>query len=323
MPHYCQNAFQAVALPHNPFSTTPMCSKCISSAINPSNPNVRCPTIVKKHFRLWHYLTPHLQLPRCPQMHVLRHQPLTPQHCMPHYCPNAFQAVALPHNLFSTTPMSSKCIFSAINPSNPNARCPTIVKMHFRLWHYLTPHLQPPPCPQMHFLRHQHLTPQYWMPHYCQNAFQAVALLTTHFPLPPCPQLHFPRVSTPQTAMLDAPLLSKCIPGCGSTSHPIFQCPHVLQCISSGINPTNPNVMCPTIVKMHFKLWHYLKPDFPLPPCLQNAFLAPSTPQIPMLDAPLLSKCISSCGTTSPPMFRCPHVLKMHFVSYQPLKPLC
>ena len=148
--HYLTTHFPLPPCPQNAF---PRLS-------NPSNPNVRCPTIVKLHFRLWHYLTPHLQLPRCPQMHFLRHQPLTPHYWMPHYCPNAFQAVALPHNPFSTTPMSSKCISSGINPSNPNVRWPTIVKMHSRLWRYLAPHFPMPPCPQMHFLGYQPLKPQ-------------------------------------------------------------------------------------------------------------------------------------------------------------------
>ena len=144
----------------HPIFNCPHVLKCMSCAINPSHPNVRCPTIVHMHFRLWHYLTPHLQLPRCPQMHFLRHQPLTPQYWMPHYCPNAFQAVALPHNPSSTTPMSSKCISSGINPSNPNVMWPTIVKMHSRLWRYLAPHSPMPPCPQMHFLGYQPLKPQ-------------------------------------------------------------------------------------------------------------------------------------------------------------------
>ena len=226
------------------------------------------------------------------------------------------------HPIFNC-PHVLKCMSCAINPSLPNVRCPTIVHMHFSLWHYLT----------------------------------------THFPLPPCPQNAFPRLSTPQTPMLGVPPLSKCISGCVTTSHPIFNCPDVLKCISCAINPSDPNIGCPTIVQMHFRRWHYLTTHFPLPPCPQNAFPRLSTPQTPMLGAQLLSKCIPGCGGTSHPIFQCPHVfkcissginpsnpnvrcptivkmhlrlwrssqpilhcphvLKMHLLSYQPLKPQC
>ena len=60
---------------------------------------------------------------------------------------------------------------------------------------------------------------------------------------------------------------------------------------------------------------------FQLPVCPENAFLAPSTPLTPMLGVPLLSKCISGCGTTSHPNLHYPQLFKMHFLGYQPLKP--
>ena len=89
-----------------------------------------------------------------------------------------------PHTPFSTAPMSPKYIFRAINPPNPDVRCPTVVKMYFRLWQYLTPCFPPPPCPQ--------------------NAFS--------------------RPSTTQTPMLDVPLSSNCISGCSTTSCYVVQC---------------------------------------------------------------------------------------------------
>ena len=70
-----------------------------------------------------------------------------------------------------------------------------------------------------------------------------------------------------------APRLSKCISSCGSTSHPIFDCRHVLKNVVNEI----------------------------------------PTPQTPILGAKVLSKCISGCRGTSHPIFDCPHTLKMNF----------
>ena len=152
------------------------------------------------------------------------------------------------------------------------------------------------------------------MPHYCQNTFQAVALLTTHFPLPPCPQNAFPRLS---------PLKPQChVPHYCQNAFQAVALPHIpmsSKCISCAINPSNPNVRCPTIVKMHFRLLHYLTPHFSLPQSPQNAFRELSTPQTPMLGVPMLSNCISGAESTSHPIFHCPHVLKMNFVSYTAL----
>ena len=127
--------------------------------------------------------------------------------------------------------------------------------------------------------------------------------------------------STPQTRMLDATLLSKCISGCDNTSHPIFNCPHVLKCMFCALHPSHPNVRCPTIGQMHFRLWHYLTTHFLLPPCPQNVFSGLSTPQTPMLGVPLLSKCILGCGTTPHPIFNCPDVLKCISCAINPSDP--
>ena len=106
---------------------------------------------------------------------------------------------------------------------------------------------------------------------------------------------------TPPTPFSTAPMPSKHISHSANTSHPFFNCPHVLE--------------------THFTQCQHLKPPFQLPPCHQNAFHSVPTPQSPLSTPPMPSKHMSSSGNTSNTLFNCPHALKTHLTQCPHLTP--
>ena len=245
-----------------------MSSKCISRAINDSNPNDRCPTIVQMHFRLWHYLKDHFSLPPCPQ--------------------NASLGQSTPHTPMLGAVVLSNCISGCGITSQMIFYCPDVFKLHF--------------------LRYQPLKPRGEVPYCGPNAFQAVAV--------------------PQIPFCTAPMSSKCLCCAISPSNPLVRCPTFVKmhcrlwqylrslfftapmsskCISCAFNPPDANVRCPTFVKRHFKLWQYLNP------LTHNLFSTSA----------MSSKCIFCAIHPSKQNVKCPSVVKMHILRYQPVQPKC
>ena len=113
-----------------------MSSQFISSAIDTSNSRVTFPTIVQMDLRLWEYFTTHGPPPQCLQNDFWAINLPSPNVTSPIIVQLRFSVCNYVTPQFTTTPVPSKCIFSAIDNPKPNFRIPTVVKMHLRLPYY-------------------------------------------------------------------------------------------------------------------------------------------------------------------------------------------
>ena len=181
-------------------------------------------------------------------------------------------------------PMPSKHISPSANTSNPLCNCRHALKTHFTRCQHLEPPFQLPPCPQNTF--HPLPTPRtpLQLPHSLKTHFTQCQHLKPPLQLPPCPQNTFHPVPTPRTTFSTALMPSKHISPIANTSNP-----------------------------------------FATAPCPQNTIHPVPTPQTPFSPVVCFNHCENAFETAALPhnpfSTNPPHVLKMHLLSYQPLKP--